>query len=444
MAEPRLPSRDTQVSHRDVLRLALPMTLAYLSTPLVGFVDTAIIGRLGNPSLLGGIAVGAIIFDFIFVAFNFLRMGTTALTAQAAGKDDSIEVRAIFFRTLIIAAISGLALALIHKPGLAIGLGFMAASDEVNRAASTYFTIRIFGSFFELANYAILGWLLGQGRAGLGLMLQTILNGGNVACSVWLVTVLGWEVEGVAWGTFIAQAVAMIIGFGVVFSLTGRALFVPMEKILSAVGFRRLLVVNRDLVLRSLILVFAFSFFTAQSARQGEIILAANAILMNFFAIAGYFLDGFAASAETLVGTAIGRRSRAMVQRSVKLTVTWGVGLGVITSGFFLLLGPHLIDFVTTSPEVRQTARDYLLWAALTPLVGVLAFEFDGVYIGATWGRDMRNMMLTSLAIGGIIWGVAMPLLANDGLWLALHGFLIARGLTLLARYPRCLAREFA
>ena len=432
-----------EVTHRRVLAIAVPMTLAFLSTPLVGLVDTAIIGRLGQASLLGGIAVGAIIFDVVFIVFNFLRMGTTGLTAQASGREDRREVHAILFRTLLFAATAGVVLIVIHRPALEVGLELMEASAAVNRAASAYFTIRIFAAPFELANYAILGWFLGLGRAGIGLALQILLNGVNIACSVWFVTVLGWGVEGVAWGTFIGQAVATIAGLALVVATAGRFLFVPRAVIFSSEGFGRLFSINRDIMLRSAALIFAFGFFTAQGARQSELILAANAVLMHFFMVAGYFLDGFATAAEQLVGTAIGRRSRAMARRAVRLTVGWGIGLGLGASLIFVGLGPAFIDVVTTSPEVRATARQYLLWAALTPLAGVLAFEFDGVFIGATWGREMRNMMLISLAIGGVVWWLALPALGNHGLWLALHVFLLARGLTLMARYPVCLARAF-
>ncbi|VAW12755.1 DNA-damage-inducible protein F [hydrothermal vent metagenome] len=432
-----------EVTHGRVLRIAVPMTLAFLSTPLVGLVDTIIIGRLGEVSLLGGIAVGAILFDVIFVVFNFLRMGTTGLTAQASGRDDRTEINAILFRTLAFAIAAAAVLIVVHKPALVFGLEVMEASPGVSAAASTYFTIRILAAPFELANYAILGWFLGLGRAGIGLALQTLLNGVNIGFSVWFVVGLDWGVEGVAWGTFIGQAVATVAGLALVTAIHGRSILVPWAVIFSADGFGRLLSINRDIMVRSAALIFAFGFFTVQGSRQSELILAANAVLMNFLMIAGYFLDGFATAAEQLVGTAIGRRSRAMVQRAVRLTVGWGIGLGGAASLVFLGLGPVFIDMITTSPEVRAAARQYLVWAALTPLAGVLAFEFDGVFIGATWGREMRNMMLVALAIGGVVWWLALPVLGNHGLWLALHAFLLARGLTLMARYPACLARAF-
>jgi MATE family multidrug resistance protein len=433
-----------RVTHRRVLAIALPMTLAFLSTPLLGFVDTTVIGRLGSATLLGGIAVGAIIFNVLFTVFNFLRMGTTGLTAQASGAGETREVSAILIRTLLVAAAAGLAMIALSAPLLETGLAWMGASDEVANATRDYFAIRIFSAPFALANYAVLGWFLGLGRAGIGLLLQTLLNGMNIVLNIWFVLGLGWGVAGVAWGTLIGEAVTAVAGLALIAWLGGRSLVTPLALVFDRASFLRLVSINRDIMVRSAALVFAFSFFTAESARQTDLILAANAVLMNFFMVASYFLDGFATAAEQLVGTAIGRRSRAMVKGAVRLTVLWGLGLGAATSVVLWLAGPAIIDFVTTAPDVRLVARQYLPWAALLPVVGALAFEFDGVYIGATWGREMRNMMLASLAVAGLVWWVAMPVIGNHGLWLALVTFLVARGLTLMARFPACLDRAFA
>lgn len=432
-----------EVTHARVLAIAVPMTLAYLSTPLLGFVDTTVIGRLGSAPLLGGIAVGAIIFNVLFTVFNFLRMGTTGLTAQAAGAGDRREVAALLHRALLIALATGLGLVVLQAPLLAGSLAFMGASTAVAEATATYFEIRILGAPVALANYAVLGWFLGQARAGTGLLLQTLLNGANIVFSIWFVMGLGWGIAGAAWATVIGEATALAAGLALVARLYGREALVPAATVFDRAAFVRLVTLNRDILVRSAALLFAFAFFTAQSARQTDLVLAANAVLMNFLMVAGYFLDGFATAAEQLVGTAIGRRSRAMALRSVRLTVGWGVGLGAVTSLALLLLGPVIIDFVTTSEPVRAAARVFLVWAALTPVVGALAYEFDGVFIGATWSRDMRNMMLVSLAAGGLVWWLAVPAFGNHGLWLALWVFLAARGLTLLARFPACLGRAF-
>lgn len=434
----------SEVTHASVLRIAVPMTLAFLSTPLVGFVDTAIIGQLGDPSLLGGIAIGAIIFDFVFVMFNFLRMGTTGLTAQAFGGGNQAEIGAVLWRVLLVSAVAGISLVAFKSPIIVIGLYFMAGSAEVSDAASTYMDVRLLAGPLTLANYAILGWLLGLGRAGTGLALQTILNGVNIFASWWLVAGLGWGVAGAAWGSVAGEAAATVAGLALIARTKGGALRVSTATVFDGGKFLRLFSVNRDIMIRSGVLIFAFAFFTAQGARHSDLVLAINAVLMNFFMIAGFVLDGFATAAEQLVGTAIGRKSKAMAQRAVRLTVGWGVVLGGVVSAILFLAGPVIIDFVTISPDVRAGARVYLVWAALTPLAGAIAFEFDGVYIGATWSRQMRNMMLISLVAAGCVWWAALPALGNHGLWLALHTFLWVRGFTLMAAYPASLRRSFS
>jgi len=431
------------VTHRRVLAIAVPMTLAYLSTPLLGFVDTTVIGRLGSAPLLGAVAVGAIIFDFVFTVFNFLRMGTTGLTAQALGAGNAAEANALLYRTLIIAGLGGLAIVALQAPILWIALLLMGANGEVNAGIAVYFTIRVFAAPFTLANYAILGWFLGLGRAGIGLLLQSFLNGLNIVLNTWFVLGLGWGVAGVAWGTAIGEAATAIVGLGLVATLYGRRALAPRSLVLDLARFRRLFALNRDIAVRSVALIFTFTFFMSQSARQTELVLAANAVLINFFWVAGYFLDGFAVAAEQLVGVAVGAGARAMAERAIRLTVGWGVGLGLATSAVLLLAGPFIIDFMTTAPEVRAAAREYLPWAAATPLIGAAAFEFDGVYIGATWTTEMRNWMLASVAAAGLVWWLAMPPLGNHGLWLALWVFLGARGLTLAWRCPGNLNRTF-
>jgi MATE family multidrug resistance protein len=432
-----------RVTHGQVLRIALPMTLAYLSTPLLGFTDTTVIGRLGSAELLGGLAIGAILFDFIFTVFNFLRMGTTGLTAQAIGAGDRAAAAAILWRALSISLVVGLAIIALAGPIRETGLALMGGGAEVQAATRRYFDIRILAAPLTLANYAVLGWFLGHGRAGIGLLLQTVLNGTNIALSVWLVLGLGWSIEGVAWATLIAEAVALCAGLALVAAIHGRQALAPPALVFDGARFARLFAVNRDIMIRSTALLFVFAFFTAEGAHLGDLVLAANAVLVNFFFLASYFLDGLAVAAEQLVGTAIGARARARTGQAIRLTVGWGLAMGLVAAAVLFAAGPAIIDFVTTAQPVREAARVYLPWAAATPLVGALAFEFDGVYIGATWSREMRNWMLASVALAGIVWWIALPVLGNHGLWLALVVFLGARGITLALRCPRNLDREF-
>jgi len=435
--------RPFEVTHRGVLAIAIPMTIAYLSTPLLGIVDTAVIGQLGRADLLGGIAVGAVIFDILFTTFNFLRMGTTGLTAQALGAGDRPGQTAALYRAALIGLVAGILVIVLQAPLLSAALVFMGASPAVEAAVSDYFTIRVLSAPFALFNYAILGWVLGLGRARTGLALQLLLNTLNMALNATFVLWLGWGVAGVAWGTVIGETVTALAGAAVVWRTLGPDARIALSALFEKAGLIRTVAVNRDIMIRSFSLLFAFALFTAAGARQGDTVLAANAILMNFFILGAFFLDGFATAAETLAGRAVGARYRPAFTRAVKLTLIWGGALAAGLSLVLLIGGPTFIDLLTTSPEVRQAARVYLVWAALTPLFGVFAFEFDGVFIGATWSNDMRNMMLVSLVVYVVAWQVATPYLSNHGLWLALALFLITRGATLAARYPVRLARTF-
>ncbi|MBS8261184.1 MATE family efflux transporter [Roseibium polysiphoniae] len=419
------------VTHRSVLAIAIPMTFAYLSTPILGVVDTAVIGRLGDAALVGGIAIGGVIFDLVFTTFNFLRSGTTGLTAQAMGAGNNSEIKATFLRALVIALVAGLAVILLQAPFLDLGLSFLGGSSEVQSATRRYFEIRIYSAPFLLANYAILGWFLGLGRAGTGLMLQLVLNGLNIGLSIFFVMGLGWSIEGVALATVLSEIAATLFGLILILRAVRGTSWPALADVFDRRLFLRMLAVNRDIMIRSFSLLFAFAFFTARSADQGDVMLASNAILEKFFIVGGYFLDGLATAAEQLVGRAIGARHRPAFDRTIRLTTVWSFVLAALLAIFYFIAGPALFDLMTISPDVREIGRIYLPWAALTPLLAVLAFQMDGVFIGATWSKDMRNMMLLSLAIYIAAFYALFPLLENHGLWLSLEIFLGLRGISL-------------
>ncbi|MEP4291624.1 MAG: MATE family efflux transporter [Rhizobiaceae bacterium] len=428
--------RAFEVTHRSVIAIAWPTTLAYLSTPLLGLIDTGVVGRLGDPALLGGLAVGAILFDIIFTTFNFLRSSTTGLVAQALGAGRDEEQRVVLIRSLILSAVMGLTVLLMAPLVSTVGLWAMDVPEAVEQATLTYFTIRVLAAPLTLINYSVLGWMLGLGQARLGLALQFVLNGSNILLSILLGLVWGWGIEGVAWATVIAEGLAACVGLTIAWRrLAGHGRLV-WPTIFERAALMRLLGVNRDIMIRSFCLLFAFAFFTAHGAKFGEVTLAANAVLMNFFLIAGYFLDGFATAAEQLAGKAVGARHRPAFNSAVRLTLIWGYALSLLASMVFWIGGPVVIDLLTTNAAVQSAAREYLIWAALTALIGVMAFQMDGVYIGATWSADMRNMMLLSLVAFLLTWWIATPILQNHGLWLALEVFLGIRGLTLYARLP--------
>ena len=429
-------SRPFEVTNRMVFAIAAPMTLAFLTTPILGIVDTTVIGQFGDAALIGGLAIGAVIFDFVFSMLNFLRSGTTGFVAQALGRGDETEQQAVFWRAVILAAGLGVALLVLAWPIRELGVLLLNPGPGVAEATRTYVTIRMLGAPFSLVNYALLGLLLGQGRATAGLLLQTLINGINIALSVWLGLGLGWAIAGVALATIIGEAVGAAAGFWWILRHFDRAHAPTRARVLDRPAFLRLVSVNRDIMIRSIALLLAYGLFTRTGAQFGAVTLAANAILMNFYMIAGYYLDGFATAAEQIVGRSIGANHRPAFWRAVKLTCVWGFLLAGFTTATVFLFGEPVIRFMTTAAGVREEATAYLAWAAVAAVSGVLAFEMDGVYIGATWSRDMRNMMLASLALMTVLVFALVPVFGNHGLWFALNLFLGARGLTLFAILP--------
>lgn len=423
------------LTHGQVLKIALPIVAMGMSTPLLGIVDTAVIGQLGDPALIGAVAVGALIFSFLFWAFGFLRMGTTGLTAQALGANDDDEIRASFGRALLIALVAGFVLIGLQYPLKLIAFELVQGSAAVETHALAYFDIRMWSAPFTLANYAVIGWLVGMQRTRAAMGLQIFMNSLNAALDALFVLSFGWSVEGIALGTILAEMTTALAGLAFVLSiLRQRSGRWDWQRIVDPAKIARTLSVNRDIMVRTLLLLAAFTFFMMEGARAGDVTLAANAILMQFVSFSAFFLDGFAFAAEALVGAAIGSRSRRSFHETVKLTSIWSLSFSVLLSVSFLVGGGFWIDFLTTSDPVREAARTYLFWAALMPFISVACFQLDGIYIGATRSRDMRNAAFLSTASFFLFWWLFLPM-DNHGLWAALMLFNIARALTLLRTY---------
>jgi MATE family multidrug resistance protein len=422
------------VTHRRVLAIALPMTLASATTPLLGVVATAAIGRLGQASLLGAVAMASVVFDCQFWLFGFLRMGTVALTAQALGARDIGEERATLIRALLVAGVIGLALILLQWPTAWLVFRLLGASPEVTSAAELYFHVRIWSAPFVLANLVLLGWLVGLARANTALALQVLVNAVNLAATILLVLYLGFGVTGAAFAAVFAEAIGTLVGLVIAFRLVGARLPAGAD-ILDRERLTRLFLVNRDIFIRTAALIVAWGFFTAQGARAGDVVLAANSVLHNLMLVGAFFLDGFASAAQQLCGRAVGAHDEPSFRRAVTLTMSWGFAFGVATTLLTLALGPWLIDVMSASPDVRLVAREYLLYAALASVIGVFAFAYDGIYVGATWTRDMRNLMIVSLALYLVAWWLLRPL-GNTGLWVAILIYFGARGALQALRYP--------
>jgi putative MATE family efflux protein len=423
--------RQADITHRAVLAIAVPMMFAYLSTALVGAVSTGAIGRLGQADLSAGIAIAAILFDVLLVSLSFLRSTTLGLTAIALGAGKAPQAQAVLQRALALALILGLVILGLRGLETRLGLPLLGAHGAVLRAATDYALIRALSAPFALGNYAILGALLGRARAAAGLGLQIILNGTNILLCVWTVLDLHWGVQGAAWAAVAGETAAFAAGLVWLRVTSGPLLHGAGQALRDGKGWRDMGVLNRDTLIRTLALLLSFAFFTRQGAALGSATLAANAIHMQFFALSANCLDGFAAAAEQLVGRMIGARNTAGFTRAVRLTLGWSLASGVVITLAYLAFGQGFIALLTKAPAVRAAAATSLAWAAMVPVVAAPAFQLDGVFIGATWSRDMRNMMLIALAIFFAGWAVLMPAFGNAGLWLAFLIFLGTRGITL-------------
>jgi multidrug resistance protein, MATE family len=437
-----LPLSRLPVTSARVFAIAGPAMLANLTTPLLGIVGTAAIGRLGEAHLLGGIAMSALVFDGVFWLFAFLRMGTVALTAQALGAGDAAEQRAVLLRALLIAALVGVLLIALQAPLASAIYRALGGSDAVRAAAESYFFVRVWSAPCALANFAVLGWLVGIARAGTALVLQIAINVVNMTATVLLVLVLDYGIAGAALAAVLAETSGLVLGLGIAWLLADRRFDTAANVLLRRDKLVRMVAINRDIMIRTAAIIAAFAFFTAQGARAGDVALAANAVLHNFILIGSFFLDGFATAAEQLCGRAVGANDRSGFVEATRRILAWGFLFGAATTVFFLIVGGPLIDVMTTSDAVRETARQFMLLAALAPALGVAAYAFDGIYIGATWARDMRNLMLAALAIYLATWWALQPY-GNSGLWIALLTFLAARGLLQAARYPRLRSATF-
>ncbi|RWI86449.1 MAG: MATE family efflux transporter [Mesorhizobium sp.] len=420
------------------------MALACLTTPLIGFVDTIVVGQFGNARLIGGLAAGGVVFDLVLTSFTFLLSGTTGFVAQAFGRGDALEARAVFWRAFVIAASSGLALVLLAPLIALIGEWFIRADQPVTTAMDLYIRIRLISAPATLINYAILGYFLGCGNAALGLILQVLLNGVSTASSIFFGLYLGWGVAGVAWGTVCGEAAATIAGITILFGHFRAMPKVSRQHTFNMVAMRRMLHFNGDMMIRSFVLTGAYVLFARQGAQFGTLTLAANAVLMHFFMIACYFLEGFAAAAQQLAGRALGARDLRAFLRTVKLTAGWGFALAGFPSILVLTFGDQLLGAIAKTADVRAEALVYLPWAAFGSLSGALAMQMNGIFIGATWSRDIRNMMLISFSAFIAALFALGPIFGNHGLWAALHIFLLVRGVSLLSVMRRRIRSAFA
>lgn len=427
------------ITHKRVLRIAVPIILSNMTIPLIGVLDTAIIGQLGQASLIGAVGLGATILTMFYWGFGFLRMATTGLAAQAVGRGNHGELWALLHRGVGIGALGGIALMLLSPFWMGLAFWMAPASDAVEPLARSYMSIRVFSAPAAIATYAMSGWLLAQERTRALLSLQVGIAALNAGLNYLFVLQLGWGIEGVAWASFIAEYLGLSVGLIICFWRAWHH-FVPRSgDVFNAERIKHMFTVSGDIFIRSMLLQAMLVSFTFWGASFGDVDLAANQILFQFWHVTAYALDGFAFAAEALVGQAVGRRARDQVQRAVMLSGLWGgVGACVTALGIWLS-APMVIDAMTTAQDVQEATFDYVIYAAMAPVLGFLSWLMDGVFIGATRTRDMRNMMIVSSAGYFIIALTIIPIWANHGLWIAYCLSLVIRGGTLLMRYPALL-----
>ena len=432
-----MTSANTDITHKRVLKIALPIVLSNATVPILGAVDTGVVGQMGEAAPIGAVGIGAVILATIYWIFGFLRMGTTGLAAQARGAGDWAETGALLMRGLLLAFAAG-AVFIIAQGAVFWGAFALApASAEVEGLARDYLEIRIWGAPATIGLYAVTGWLIAVERTRGGFLLQIWMNGLNIALDLWFVLGLGWGVEGVATATLIAEWTGLALGLYLCRDAFAGDQWRDWGRVFDRARLKRMMQVNGDIMVRSVLLTGSFTTFLFIGSGVGDVNLAANQILLQFVEITAFALDGFAFSAEALVGSAVGAKAREKVRRASVITAQWGVGGSVLLGIAFAAGGPWLIDLMSTSPDVREAGRVFLIWAVVMPALSVASYMFDGIYIGATWTRDMRWAMIQSVAAYVVALLVLVPAFGNHGLWAALMVLNLARGVTLGLRYPR-------
>tara|TARA_B110000858_G_scaffold175732_1_gene209321 strand:- start:4928 stop:6259 length:1332 start_codon:yes stop_codon:yes gene_type:complete len=429
------------ISYAYLLEKAWPIILANAAVPLLGLVDTAVIGNVGTVIDLGAIAFGALIFSFVYWSFGFLRMGTTGSVAQALGANDQIEIRAILGRSLLLAVGLGLLLIAIQWPIRLVAMSLLDGSAPVEEVTQQYFNIRIWGAPATLATFALMGVLIGLGNSRQLLLVQLFLNGLNMGLDIYFAGVLGWGASGIALGTVIAEWTTVLFAlYLIVRELNSRRdpelEFWPLSRLMDAAAFRKMLAANRDIMIRTLLLVFSFGFFINQSAQFGDVVLAANHILLQLISFAAFFLDGYAFVVESLVGSSVGAKRRDLFDVTVKRSSILALLTAAALALLLLFFGNTAVSLLTDIELVQDAARNSVFLAAIYIFFSVAAFQLDGIFIGASFTRQMRNAAFLSIAVFLLAWWILTDRFGVNGLWWAMIIYVAARADALLLYYP--------
>ncbi|MGD9488687.1 MAG: MATE family efflux transporter [Calditrichaceae bacterium] len=419
--------------NKSILRLAIPNIISNLTVPLLGSVDTALVGHLSQVYYLGAIAVGGMIFNFIYWSFGFLRMGTTGLTAQAFGNENVSESILILIRALMVSLAIGLILIILQRPIAWLSFNLLHATPEVEYHARVYFFIRIFAAPATLSLYSLQGWFLGMQNAKLPLILAVFINVMNIIFDVIFIKYFGMNSAGVAFGTLVAQYSGLVLAVFLFHKNYNRLTQkIEYSRILDLTALKKFFSVNRDIFIRTLFLIFTFSYFTAKSAEFGDDILAVNTILLQLWMIFSYGIDGFAFAAESLIGRFMGSGNREQLRFAVRRIFAWGIGMGIIFMMVYLLFGKQIISLFTNKIYLVDLAMIYLGWTIFAPFLNSFSYIWDGIYIGATASAAMRNsMMLSTFLVFLPVWFLTGNDIGNHGLWLAMVSFMVTRAISL-------------
>ncbi|NDV02354.1 MATE family efflux transporter [Pseudoroseicyclus tamaricis] len=425
------------LTHRRILAIALPIVLSNATVPILGAVDTGVVGQLGLPQPIGAVGIGAIILSSIYWIFGFLRMGTTGLVAQARGGGDVGETGALLMRALMIGGAAGFVFVLAQAGVFWAAFKLAPASAEVEELARRYLAIRIWGAPAAIAIYAVTGWLIAMEKTRGVLLLQLWMNGLNIGLDLFFVLGLGWGVGGVAVATLMAEWSGLALGLWLCRAAFTGEQWRDWARIFDRERLRRMMSVNGDIMIRSVILQAGITTFLFLAAGEGDVVLAANQVLLQFLSIVTYALDGFAFAAEALVGAALGAGDRLRFRRAAIMASWWGLGLSVPLALSFWIFGQDIIALMTTAPRVREASAHFLPWVIAAPLAGIASWMLDGVFIGATWTRAMRGAMIQAGLVYVAVLCVLVPLFGNHGLWASMLIFYVARAVTLGLRYRK-------
>lgn len=432
------------MKHRTYLALAIPLTISTITTPLLGVVDMAVVGQLANPAYIGGVAIGTVTFNTLYWLFGFLRVSTSGFAAQAEGANDEKQQILALIRPLFIALIVGMVFLLLQLPILNVTLALMSPDPEVLVFATEYYSIRIWGAPFALANYVVMGWLVGKARIKLTVSLQILMNLINILLAIVFVNVFSWGVPGVAAATLIAEIATVILSMIIVTKLLPPSFRLPsISEILDPKPFKKMVEMNRDLMIRTFCLLAVFNLFTAKGATYGTEMLAANAVLIQIHYMMAYAFDGFANASSIYVGKAIGSKDKNLYKKTVSLSFQWAIISSLLVTLVFYLCKGFIIPLFTKTQSVIELISAYEQWILLFPISASLGLVIYGVFTGATEAKPIRNSMIYALVVFLLVLYVSLPSLQNHGLWLAFIVFSLGRSIFLTMYLPALNRRLF-